>query len=111
MSDMPDKAKLSYRTVDIKRTKRLGDTGSKVFGEYDHSAMIMNIADDIPIEEQANTFLHEYFHLAIATHRPLEGVADEDAVEERVVSVLANAVSELFKMNPEAAKWMVEGMQ
>ena len=94
---LPDKIRIGYRDFQVEVWDHLNAVSANRFGECDRNLGIIRV--DVVSEPQnvCNTLLHEILH-AVRHQQQLEN--DDHEQEERVVTVMANALSQVLRDNP-----------
>lgn len=92
------KVKVGYITYDVKFIKKWVD--GELHGKCDNSAHKIKIYEGGPQNEIANTIIHEILHAGWYSY----GIGLSDKEEERIVSALANCITDVVKNNPRLIK-------
>lgn len=98
----PKSVVLGYKTFEIMYVPI-----SMFSGNMGHSAVdkgLIVVDHTFPVAEVVNTFIHECLH--IMWHASQLGKDDDSVDEEKVVTVIANGLVELFARNPDVMKWV-----
>lgn len=108
MSSPPRRLRVGYADITVRLSEDLEDQ----HGLYSPAKKLITLAktaDSSRGAEGVNTLLHELLHAGyeLAQLRNLELSSEQArADEERVVTVLANHLTELFARNPKLLKWI-----
>lgn len=106
MARPPKQLDVGYTTIKIVVSKELEDD----HGLYLAPKKLVRLAEDsCEGPEGVNTLLHELLHAGHdlgALRNPELSSDAAKADEERVVTVLANLLTETFKRNPRLLKWI-----
>jgi Zn-dependent peptidase ImmA (M78 family) len=102
----PSPIKIGYQDVAVKVTdtkseKLLHDSSG--FYDGDHSEIF--IADRIDQREVVNTLIHESLHACFFTYG-MRNVITNKENEEYVCTTLSNALTQIFRDNPELIDWI-----
>jgi hypothetical protein len=98
---LPKRISLGYRTFTVRKDRHLP---SGELGQCQNDKGLILIAPGQLGDDEANTVLHELLHAALH----LGHVSLEDDKEEQVVTVLGNAITELWKRNPSLISYLQE---
>lgn len=103
MSKIPNKVKVGWKDVDIEIVKSsfIKETAD-YWGQYNNRTNKIEIQEEAPSLDKANTLLHEVLH-AIVYHSSLNqpgGPLREDESEEQTVNSMANWLMGVFTDNP-----------
>lgn len=99
----PSKVYLGHRTFRIRWVPRSLVQAQNVDAFVDLTGGEIFIANDLPMVMRADRLLHECLHI-IYCHTEMGKLAGDEG-EERMVSVMAHGVTELFRRNPQLKKW------
>lgn len=106
MPKPPKELDVSYTTIKVRVSKELEDD----HGLYLAAKKLVRLAEDsCEGPEGVNTLLHELLHAGYDLGSLRNPDLSSDAAkadEERVVTVLANLLTELFSRNPRVLKWI-----
>jgi hypothetical protein len=103
VSDLPKSIRVGYSDFAVCEMSPLAATGKDVFGECDLTMAEIRIRADIGPQKMANTLLHETLHAAYYI-----GDLGRDDKQERIVTVLANVMSQVWRDNPELVAFINE---
>lgn len=104
---LPRSIRLGYRPITIRKSR---DISNASHGEYqaDKKLILLN-PDSCTGEDGVNTLVHEVMHacfdLAQLHHSELSREQNREH-EEKLVTVLANQLTEAFKRNPKLLAWI-----
>jgi Zn-dependent peptidase ImmA (M78 family) len=103
MSKIPSKIKIGWKDVDIDiiKTSFIKET-TDYWGQYNNRTNKIEIQEEAPDIDKANTLLHEVLH-AILYHSSLNqpgGPLREDEAEEQAVNSISNWLMGVFTDNP-----------
>lgn len=71
------------------------------FGECDKHHLVIRVRADLPAQRKAEVLLHEVLHAAWEM-----GDLSDGCAEEKVVTVLANQMTQVWRDNPEFVSFM-----
>ena len=97
---LPRTVQVGYKTVRLRVTKRKTFTHH---GEYTASKHLITVRHNQPKVEMLNTVLHELFHAIWDVHE----IRSKDG-EERVVTLLANGLTQTLRASPEFRDWLFD---
>lgn len=98
---LPGSIRVGYRTYRVEEFEILDATSADKFGECDHIRGLIRVRMDLGPVVIANTLLHEVLHACCE----VGGLQDDDK-EERVVEVLSNQLTQVWRDNFEWSSWM-----
>lgn len=101
MSKLPKIVYLGYRDLNLKRSPTMGN---EEYGHFDSVKGIISISTGRHPHEEANTVLHEILHAML--NLSADPVTEKEEVEERLVTVLANQITELWRRNPDLIAYL-----
>jgi hypothetical protein len=90
MFKIPEKIKIGGINYSVKMFRER--SGGMGLGQHDGKNSVIEIAQDIPPDRQAKTFVHEYLHGIIEQY----GVEIPDEQEEKIVSQLSTGITEMI---------------
>lgn len=97
---LPEKMRIGYRNYIVRNWEKQEADARNLRGTHWSHAGWIKIDESLCPEEKANTFIHEILH-AIWLQCDLD-----DDLEEHVVTVLANQLTQVFQDNPEVTKYL-----
>lgn len=103
MTDLPQRIRVGYRDFTVRAISALEATAKDAFGECDLTLCEIRIRSDLAPQKAANTLLHETLHAAFY----IGDLGAEDK-QERIVTVLANQLSQVWRDNPELIAFVNE---
>ncbi|MEM9167021.1 MAG: hypothetical protein AAGB48_08340 [Planctomycetota bacterium] len=103
----PSRLRFGHRTIRVDFTSALpADTQ----GHGDHDAHLIAISSQLDGPDAALTLVHELLHIAIARAGGAAALGIDETTEERIVSILSDALAEAVSRNKAAAEWAVGEM-
>lgn len=99
-----DKVRIGYLEFTIKEFPE--GFGLRLDGETNFTRQTIHIDQNNSPEVRANTLLHEIMHVCWS----MAALNDEDK-EERIVTALANGLSQVIRDNPDAAAYIIDGLK
>lgn len=106
---LPEKLYVGHRTYTVRRPNKAWSKRHSVYGECDTVTATLRVARGYDDQSTANTFLHEAMHALWDAYGLSFGKTGPS--EERVVTVMANAMCDLIARNPEILDVLREGLQ
>jgi hypothetical protein len=98
---LPEAVKIGYRTFRIEDWEPGAAATKARFGECDTNAGVIRISRMFGAAKAANTLLHEILHGCYAVF-----CIDAEDDEEQTVSAVANALSTVWRDNPDVLNWI-----
>lgn len=105
--NLPKRIKFAGLDVDIEIWDHDAALASQCYGQYSPVEGLIRIDPANPPRRIAETLLHESLH-AIWDHYHMQG---DPAEEEQIVSVLATALIQIFRDNPEFLELLTQVME
>jgi hypothetical protein len=102
MRDLPDKVIIGHRTWKVRSWAPSKAGKREGLCNFNLQAIFIRTRFRTA-HQKANILLHEIFHAAWE-----EAALLEDDGEERIVTVLANAMTQVIRDNPEVFDWIAE---
>lgn len=102
MKKLPKSVRAGYATYKIEEWPSELATAAQRLGEADHLNHIIRVRTDLNHAELANTLLHEVLHCAYQVG------AAEDGDEEKIVTIMANQLTQIIQDNPKLWKWITK---
>lgn len=99
--NLPKSIRVGYRDYTVIDWQREDAEGAARFGECDKNRAIIKVCLDYGPAKSANTLLHEVLHAAY-----MAGRLNDKEPEEKVVSVLSDQLSQIWRDNPEFVAFM-----
>ena len=93
---LPTSLKVGYRVIKVLEWEGANERGSDELGLYSSSKGIIKIDTSQSKEDVLNTLIHEILHACYHN-----GNLQPGDCEERIVTVLANNLSQVIQDNPE----------
>lgn len=106
MPKLPEKVRVGYRDFAVRPMKPLEATAKDIFGECDLTMAEISIRDDLHPVKAANTLLHEVLHAAFY----IGNIDHHGPEQEKIVTVLANMLSQVWRDNPDFVAFIEEGI-
>lgn len=103
MAKLPEKVRVGYRDFAVRPMKPLEATSKDIFGECDLTMAEICVRDDLHPVKAANTLLHEILHAAYYI-----GDLDDTDKQEKIVTVFANMLSQIWRDNRELIAFIDE---
>jgi len=104
----PKEIKIGYATFKVKHTSRKSIESAGAFGDTQFNESIINIYGNQADEEAVNTTLHELLHSINYIFSIKHKNARE---EERYVRHMANALTTVFRDNPNLLLWIKKNLK
>ncbi len=101
MSKLPPLLYLGYRDIKLKRT---GSLPPEEYGNWSPDKGQIAIATGKQPVEEANTVLHEVLHACLKLSA--DPITESEEKEERLVTVLANQLTEVWRRNPDLIAYL-----
>jgi hypothetical protein len=98
---LPSHVIVGYRTYRIEEWSPVAASGAGNFGEACHSSAMIRVRCDLDAAEVGNTLLHEILHCCWR-----DGALANDDDQERVVTVLANQLMQVWRDNPAVVAFL-----
>lgn len=93
-------AETAYKT--LMRSETWSDK-KNLYGQIHFDKKTIELAKNQDEEELVDTFLHELAHAIFHEHN----IDINNKLEEEIVTKLANGLTQFFKDNPKAIKWLL----
>lgn len=105
MTNFPTSVRVGYRDFDVVEWDRKDAEASGRYGECDKANAIIRVSTDRGSVKAANTLIHEILHAAWDIG-DMPGKVDE----EKVVTVLANQLSQVWRDNPGLVAYLTDAL-
>lgn len=99
---LPDLIKIGYAIYSVEPFKEGVGEAKRRLGECNHLTKTICMRFDVPNYEILNTLIHEINHAIFQVYF----IDPEEDNEERIVTTLANAWTQVYKDNPELIKFI-----
>lgn len=110
MMKLPTKLKIGYNTYKIKPwTQSREDRSSHDLGYCDHFKGEIAVDVTTPKIEVVNTVIHEILHGVVNSYGLKHYIDHEE--EEKIVTALANGMTEVFLDNPDLIEFIKKGVK
>lgn len=109
MSDreFPQSFKVGPFDYEVEAWNSLSAESRQAYGECSRLELKIRVAENIPLQKQGETLLHEILHAVAAQQYILAD--DED--QEEVVRPMSLGLAATMRDNPEAFEWILEALQ
>ena len=107
MMKQPNRIKVGYKYFDVEFHATSHDLEPGYSGMCQHMKQKIIVTDSLSPAKQANTLLHETLHAICNEYE----IFDDDNLEERAVTCLANGLCLLIQENPETIKWIIVNLK
>lgn len=102
---MPREVVLGYRTITV-NAMPFDDDMLKSVGFMSQNRNSLTVVDCGRGFENVNTLVHELLHFVYKDNSLHQLSDDKDDAEERVVSIMANGMTEILVRNPDLLEWI-----
>lgn len=92
---LPTEIKIGYQTIEIESF----EFGDDIQGSYNRDVPRIRVSSSLSDVEVLNTVIHESLHACVYVYG-LKSFFKDDEEEEKLVTTLGNALTELFVRNP-----------
>jgi hypothetical protein len=105
MADIPASVRVSYFVCPVESWNYRDAACENRFGDFDPNTYRIRVREDLEPAKAANVLLHEVLHAAYTM-----GDLSDGCTEEKVVTVLANQLTQIWRDNPEFITFMNDSL-
>ena len=103
----PNRIRVGYRNYRIEFPEISLELEPEQLGQCDTTSEKILVAGSLTPEKQANVLLHEVLHAIWNEYK----ILDDNDIEEKTVTCLANGLCLLIQENPETIKWIIGNLE
>ena len=105
MRPIPTSVRVGYRTYTIEDWPTKHATSANRYGEVAHGPRVIRVETTHGALQAAESLLHEIRHCICVMW-----CRDDDAAEEKTVSIMSTGLATVWHDNPDVMAWITEGI-